>query len=299
MSDLSIVIVTYNSAGVIRRCLDSIFVQEITPDTLEVIVVDNASTDETKEIVSTYSFKIRIIGNAENRGFAAAANEGASQAKNSLVLFLNPDVYCTEGSLKKMLGFFQEHRAVSIMGCRMLNTEGNEQRSCWKKPNLTTLIAEMFLPYDFSLKLVTKEPKQASVVPSVSGACMVVFRNDFEKLRGFDERFFMYYEDIDLCIRAQQAGLKTYYNPDATAIHEVGASSWKNMSIFFERFYRSKLLFFRKHYSIVVSLLAFLIMLIGISLRIVVYGLVGVLGARNKFIGLSKDHSTSLKALFR
>lgn len=299
MSDVSIIIVTYNSAGVIRRCLDSIFLQEIIPAKLDVIVVDNASTDETKTIASTYSSNVRIIGKTENRGFAAAANEGAFQAKSELLLFLNPDVYCSEGTLKHILGFFQEHQGVSLMGCRLLNTDGSSQRSCWKKPNLTTLVAEMFLSYKFSLKLVTQEPKHISIVPSISGACMVVRRSDFEKLQGFDERFFMYYEDMDLCVRAQQAGLKIYYYPDASVIHEIGTSSWNDMPSFFERFYTSKLLFFRKHYSAVVSSLALFIMLIGISLRILAYSLVGVLGGRGKFLGLSKNHIASLKALFR
>ncbi|MBI3580375.1 MAG: glycosyltransferase, partial [Ignavibacteriales bacterium] len=158
MSDLSIVIVTYNSAGVIRRCLDSVFVEELAPYTLEVSIVDNASTDETKNIVSTYSSKIRITENTENRGFAAAANEGASLAQSALLLFLNPDSHVEPGSLKKMLVFSRERSEVSIAGCQMLHANGTKQRSCWKKPNLATLIAEMFLPYDVSLKLVTEEP---------------------------------------------------------------------------------------------------------------------------------------------
>ncbi|MBI3788662.1 MAG: glycosyltransferase family 2 protein, partial [Ignavibacteriales bacterium] len=213
MSDLSIVIVTYNSAGVIRRCLDSVFGQELAPYTLEVIIVDNASTDETKDIVLTYSSKIRVVENTENRGFAAAANEGASLAQSALLLFSNPDTYVEPGSLKKMLAFFPEHSEISIAGCRMLHENGTKQRSCWKKPNLATLIAEMVLPYDVSLKLVTEEPQQTSTVPSVSGACMLIKRSDFVNLHGFDTDFFMYYEDIDFCVRAQQAGLKTYYYP--------------------------------------------------------------------------------------
>lgn len=299
MSDLSIVIVTFNSAGVIRRCLDSIFAQELAPYTLEIIIIDNASTDETKNILLSYSSKIRIVENTENRGFAAAANMGASHAQSSPLFFLNPDSYVTPGSLKKLLAFSQEHREVSIIGCRMLHTDGTNQRSCWKKPNLATLVAEMVLPYNLSLKLVTEEPRQESPVPGVSGACMLVRRSDFEKLHGFDEKFFMYYEDIDLCVRARQAGLKTYYYPDATVIHEIGASSWQTMSVFFERFYASKLMFFRKHYSVFVSLLALLILMVGIVLRIGAYGLVGVLFMKGKFISLSKSHITALRALFQ
>jgi GT2 family glycosyltransferase len=176
----------------------------------------------------------------------------------------------------------------------MVGEQGNHQASCWHDPSLTTVFCEMFLPYNLSLSLVTEKPLITKEVDMVSGGCMAVQREVFRDLNGFDERFFMFYEDADLCLRARKAGFKVYHTPAISVVHHVGSSN-DDPTLFFFRVYRSKLQFIRKHYSSLSYVAAYVMVIGGIVLRIPAYALLGAAGFNKKFLGLAKVYTKVLK----
>jgi GT2 family glycosyltransferase len=295
--DFSVVIVTYNSSAWIRPCLDSVLRQAGECSRLEIIVVDNASTDETRAIVATEYPLVTVIANDRNRGFGAAVNQGAARAQHDVLLFLNPDTVVEAGFMRGLHEFFALHPGPSIAGGRLKEPDGRVQPSCWRTPGLWSVLVESALPYTISLEIMTVIPSEVSLVETVSGACMAVAKADFDRLGGFDERFFMYYEDFDLCIRARQAGIPVYHVPGAPVVHHVRKSTEQSGEQFFLYVYRSKLEIVRKHESPAAHLLASLIVLAGISVRIPLYALAGKLLQKEELLRLSKYHTFVLPRL--
>ncbi len=293
---ISIIIITYNSFNEIGRCLESIYRQTDSVD-VETIVVDNASTDFTSEIVTNKFPSITLIQNQTNIGFAAAVNQAAVQSKSDYLLILNPDTILESNFFNKLHTSIEGKSDLSIIGFKLIGANGEHQPTCWKNPSLKTLFFEMFLPHKLSLKLVTENKHSLSEVDSVSGACMLVKRNVFQKLGGFDENFFMYLEDLDFCLRARKAGYKVFTNPEIKIVHHVAKSSWQDIQSFFLNIYTSKIYFFRKHYRTASFLLALLLISIGIMLRIVMYFIAGGLSFNKKLLRLSKYHIFVLKKI--
>ncbi len=295
MLNLSVIIVTYNSAEFIDNCIKSIELNN--HHDIELIVVDNASTDSTSQIIKNKFPNITLIQNRKNIGFAAAVNQAAILSKSDYLLLLNPDTTLESNFFNKLLISIEGKSDLLIIGFKLVGVNGEHQPTCWKTPSLKTLLSEMFLPYKLSLQLVTENKHSLSEVDSVSGACMLLKREVFEKLQGFDERFFMYLEDIDFCLRARKSGYKVFINPDIIVVHHIAKSSWQDMQSFFLNIYKSKIYFFRKHYRTANFLLAFLLIIIGIKLRIVMYFISGVLSFNKKLISLSKYHIFVLKKI--
>jgi hypothetical protein len=296
---LSVIIVTYNSKQTIGDCLRSIELsaRQLPPgDKLEIICVDNASTDGSADIIASSFSTVRLIRNEENRGFAAAVNQAAKAAKCDALFILNPDTSLTENTLVEISRFLRERNDVSLFGCRLQDVDGKPQPSCYKTPSLWTLALEMFLPYSGSLRFVTNSPpspvsqERGGEVDTVTGAAMVVRKNLFEKLGGFSEDFFLYYEDLDFCVRARAAGSAAYYIPSAVVMHRKGASSWQDMKMFFYYLYSSKLTYFRKHLSRLGYAFARILIYWGIILRIIAYSVVGTLTFNKHLLSLARDH---------
>lgn len=292
--DYSVIIVTYNSAAWVGECLDSLMRQQGDCARLELIVVDNASTDDTVAILRSAYPDLTILRNERNLGFAAAVNQGVKAAGCSRLLFLNPDSRVEPGFFSGLERFFDEYPGPSIVGCRLKGSDGSPQASCWKTPGLWTTLLESSLPYEFSVGLVTENPSETRQVETVSGACMMVGREDFLRLGRFDERFFMYYEDFDLCIRARRAGIPVYYVPGASVVHHVRKSTERAGEMFFLYVYQSKLRILQKHESGAAYLLAYLIIVAGILIRIPAYAVAGTLFAKQELLHLSKYHTLVL-----
>lgn len=289
--DFSVIIVTYNSAGWIRPCLDSVLRQAVECDHLEVVIIDNASTDDTPMTVAREYPHVTLIRNDSNCGFAVAVNQGAAEARCSTLVFLNPDTTIETGFFRGLHEFFDSHPGPAIAGGQLKEPDGRVQPSCWRTPGLWTVLLESSLPYTVSLGLTTVIPPGTASVETVSGACMAIGKTEFDRLGGFDERFFMYYEDLDLCMRARRAGMTVYYVPAASVIHHVRKSTEQSGERFFLYVYRSKLEIVRKHESPAAHLLAFLIVLTGIALRIPAYAVAGKLLHKEELLRLSKYHT--------
>ena len=177
----------------------------------------------------------------------------------------------------------------------MVDPAGNPQASCWKSPSLFLLFLESFLPYSVSLPLITELPDTAREVDMVSGGSMIVRREIFTELGGFDERFFLYYEDTDLCLRARRAQHRIWYLPDIPVSHHVAISTEGNREKFFRYIYSSKRAFYGKHFHGCKSSLASGFILVGIFIRIIAYGFIGFFGV-NEFRQLYSHHLQLLRS---
>jgi N-acetylglucosaminyl-diphospho-decaprenol L-rhamnosyltransferase len=232
---VSVVIVTYHSAPVIEQCLRA--VAEGAPDVpMEVIVVDNASADDTIAIARAAAPLARFIEQDRNGGFADGCAAGARVASGRWLLFLNPDTVIAAGAIKALLDCAADRPAAGIVGGRFVHEDGSvDPRSWWGRPSLWSalcfaLCLNTLLPGSRVFDPETPRPwsadlKEVRAVPVVSGACMLVQQELWEQLGGFDKQYFLYGEDADFCLRAAKAGCQPVVTARAECRHIGGKSS--------------------------------------------------------------------------
>jgi GT2 family glycosyltransferase len=223
--DLTISIVTYNSRNYIEPCLGSILsaTQNIQ---FEVWVVDNNSRDGSADIVRDLFPSVHLIRNKKNLGFGQANNVILEAAKSRYSLVMNPDVLVPRGSLESMVAFMDSHQKAGVLGCKLLNTDETLQFSCRRYPRLSWIMARVFLldrlsPEAAGLRryfMMDWDHDSASEVEWVTAACMMFRQGALQQTGLFDKRFFMYYEDVDLCRRIGQKW-KVHYCPHIHMIH--------------------------------------------------------------------------------
>lgn len=254
MIKLSIVILSYNTKDLTLACLKSIVSQyekELKRNELEIIVVDNNSTDNSVESIKYYvsSIKyegmIKLIQNKENVGFAKGCNLGAEAAKGKYILFLNSDTKALDKGFLSMVNFLDKNNNVAILGGKLENSDGSTQRSCGRFYNLFSLTI-MLLGLE-RLGFLRSSPEKILKVDWVSGACMMVKKDVFEKLDGFDEKLFMYVEDMEICFRAKKLSFSTYFYPFLKLRHKSLGSSNGTFAII--NIYKGILQFYSKHKS--------------------------------------------------
>lgn len=243
MPKISVVILTYNSSSHILDLLRSIKKTQKNLDDLEIIVVDNASDDNTLDLVKDSNFNVKIRELPKNIGFAAGINSGADHATGQYLLFLNPDTKIEKGEFGQMLDLFNDEK-IGIIGGKMLN--GNlVEKSAGKELGFISSIALIFgLDEKLGFRYSPKKPQE---VGFVSGGFMLIRKKLFSQLKGFDEDFFMYVEDADLCLRASQKGYKTYFTPDFVLEHKAHGSSNREFAIL--NICKGIILYHKKHSS--------------------------------------------------
>lgn len=231
--DISVIIVSYKVPALLGACLTSLR-REVADCSYEVIVVDNASGDETAELVRDEFPDVRLIALEENIGFAAGSNLGARAATGEYVLMLNPDTELVGDTLGALLRYARAHPEAGLVGGRTLRPDGElEPGSCWGAQSLWSLVCFAFgLSSIFRGSRVFNPESLAGWsrdterrVDIVTGCLCLVPRAVWEQLDGFDESFFMYGEDADLAARARSRGYHPAITPDAVILHHVGASS--------------------------------------------------------------------------
>lgn len=217
---LSIIIVNYNSTDNLKKCLASL--SQHGKIGMEVFIVDNNSRDfDTKEIKSICS-NVNIIINPKNQGFAKANNQAYKLSKGEIILLLNPDVEVLPGALDVMASYLSKHQDVAAVGPKLLNEQRQEANKGYY--NKFPVLSDVFSCY-FRLKKITAPlPDYAIEVAQIPGACLMVKREVIEKIGFLDERFFVWMEDVDFCLRIKQAGWKLMYLPQAEALHAGGAT---------------------------------------------------------------------------
>ncbi len=218
--DLSIIIVSFNTRDLLEKCLDSV---AVGPVKAEIFVIDNASTDGSVEMIRKKFPKVRLIKNKENTGFARAINQGLREAKGENILLLNSDTQVKKNALKELLDF-EKASGPAIIGAKMLNKDGTVQASVFYLPTLRRAILEYWLGKKGYFSKYSPVGNGAQRVEAVSGGVMLIPRTIIEKIGILDEKYFMYFEDLDYCRRATRAGFAIYYLPKAEIIHEHGAS---------------------------------------------------------------------------
>jgi GT2 family glycosyltransferase len=230
--DLSIVIVNWNSAALLRDCLRSIYATASALE-FEVIVIDNASFDGSELMVRREFPAVRFIQSDQNLGFAGANNVAFTHSSGRNVLFLNPDTEITGNALSLMCTTLDAIPDAGAVGCRLLNSDLSLQTSCVQAfPSLLNQTLDFeFLQHLFpnsslwGTRSLYARNSQAAAVDIISGACLMIRRIVFEQVGQFSTDYFMYAEDMDLCYQANRAGWRNYFVGDATVIHHGGRSS--------------------------------------------------------------------------
>lgn len=257
---LAIVIVNWNSGTQLRECLASVSVSgsKLSADSAlqNVVVVDNGSTDGSCEDLLVRHGRLTVIRNEANRGFAAACNQGAAGLCSDLILFLNPDTRLFEDSLAIPLTHLAEpaHGRTGIAGIQIVDETGRVDRTCARFPTAGHF-ARQALAIDRLWPAMGHAMREwnhldSRPVDQVIGAYFLIRRALFEQLGGFDERFFVYFEEVDLALRARQVGWRSMYFADAQVFHKGGGTSdqVKARRLFYSL--RSRLRYGRKHFSL-------------------------------------------------
>lgn len=268
-SNVSVVIVSYNTRDKLRRCLAQIELEH------ETVVVDNGSDDGSAAMIRAEFPAVHLIENADNRGFGAANNQGLEVATRSLVLFLNSDCYAEPGAIERLAHGFEDRPGVVAAGGRLLNPDGSNQESVAGRLTLFAVLLEQLHIDRFAGRFRywrTASARPHVPVDQVMGACLMI-----RPVERFDERFFLYCEDTDLCRRLSYHGV-ILFEPEARFVHELGSSSvgeerWRAVA----RYNRGKELYFAIHHGRFAAGLCWLMDRLGALLRLLVY-LVATLG---------------------
>jgi GT2 family glycosyltransferase len=258
MKKVDVVIVNWNTGPYLKECVESVI--KYDSDLVDkIIVVDNASTDNSIPLISEIS-GITLIENSGNFGFGRACNIGAKICTSEYILFLNPDARIYENTLSSCLDFLDDEKnaSVGILGVPLEDTNGNIARCCARYPSIFNMVSsamglDKLIPSSGALMkewdhLTTRE------VDQVIGAFFLVRGDVYKKLNGFDERFFVYYEEVDFSYRAKKKGYKSVYYSGARAFHYGGVSSSKAIAnrLFFSL--RSRVQYFYKHFNVASTL---------------------------------------------
>ncbi|MBU1127144.1 MAG: glycosyltransferase family 2 protein [Patescibacteria group bacterium] len=215
---LSIIIPSYNTKDLLKKCLDS--VRQLAD---EIIVVDNGSIDGSAKMIDASFPNVVLIENTQNLGFAKAINKGVKKASGKFVFLLNSDTVVRKDALAKAFGFLARNPD-SIIGLGLVNPDGSIQSSVYHFPTIWRAIKEFWFGIENSYQKYTPKGEDAKRVDAVTGAAMIVSKDVFEKLNGFDEKYFFYFEDLDFCRKASKKGISVYYLPFAKILHHHGAS---------------------------------------------------------------------------
>ena len=270
LADVSIIIVNYNTLNLLRDCLASLMQTE--GGVCEIVVVDNASADGSAAMVEKEFPGVIVIRNRQNAGFSRANNQGIRQAKGKFFLLLNSDTVVRAGAVQSMAEFLRSQAEVGAVTCRLLNADGTIQPSISNRPGPVLLFFRLLgvsrlisgertrhwlsRTCGFFLGKTIRSYLSPYVahnspfeVENISGACLMLRREVVEQVGFLDEGFFMYFEDMDYCLRLQNAGWKMYYLPQGEIVHFGGMSSGGRMRNYSAHSYRALFHFYKKHFS--------------------------------------------------
>ena len=255
MLSCSVIIIAYNSCDFIPACLKSVRDACEGIDS-QIIVLDNGSTEPIIPEIKNFFPEVEWIDSKENLGFGKGCNLAEKHATKPYLFFINPDTIISKNAFREMLKFMEEHPDAGTVGCRILNEDGSIQWACRRSfPTIVSAVsktiglAAMF-PKSKTLasyNMTYADPDEMIEVDAISGSFFCIRRDVYEKLNGFDEDFFMYGEDLDLCFRTKQMGLHNYYTPVTNILHFKGQSCRTRRWGSYVDFYKAMLIFVKKH----------------------------------------------------
>ncbi len=219
------IVVNWNAGKHLAQCVTALINQRGID--LDVVVVDNASSDNSLEALKTYGDRVRLIQTGENLGFGRAVNRGVAVSHSAIVVAMNPDVVLQPDAVNTMVDFLDTHANVGMVGPKLKDADGQVLASCGEAPRLRDEICRKFLLHLIFplLKFRRRSPSQPEAVAWVTGACFAVRRRVLDAVNGLDEAIFMYYEDVDLGLSINRSGWQVMYLPHAEGIHIGGESS--------------------------------------------------------------------------
>ena len=247
LTELSVVIVNYNVSYFLEACLNSVL-DACRDISAEIIVVDNNSSDDSCKMLGEKFSEVRLLSNKENTGFSKANNQGVAIAQGTYVLILNPDTFLPEDSINQVIDFIKKQKDPGAVGIQFMDGTGNFLPEC--KRNIPTLkIAGQKLRGN-SKRYYAGHINQDEVakVDVLTGAFMLIKRETYLKVGGFDEDYFMFGEDIDLSYKLLNQGYQNYYYGKARMIHYKGESTKKDV-VYLRNFYGAMQIFYKKHFK--------------------------------------------------
>lgn len=284
MMDVTIIVVNWNTRDILRDCLNSVY-EQTEGISFEVVVVDNASVDGSAGMVQEKFPQVILIENTENRGFAAANNQGMCVARGRYVLLLNSDAIVLDRAIQKTIAFAEQHTEAAVVGCKVLNPDQTLQPTCFMFPSLLNLFLSTTYLYKFfprsrffgRERMTWWDRQDVREVEVVTGCFMLVRKEAIDQVGMMDEGFFMYAEEADWCYRFKKAGWKRFFLPSAQIIH-LGAQSSKQVKVpMMIQLRKAILQFIEKNYGSfhqrVARILVCLFFLLRIPFWIVVAGL--------------------------
>ena len=272
LKSLAIIIVNWNTCKLLEDCLDSIPANTSTSP-FEIWVVDNASIDESPRMVRERFPQVHLIENLDNVGFAGANNQAIQRCTEKYILLLNPDTLVEPCALQTLVDFLDTHPKAGAAGARILNPDGSTQISSHPRPTLFREFWRMFhldALWQYAEYPLSKwGTDQAQEVDALMGACLLLRKEVLDHIGYFDEDYFIYSEEVDLCFRIQRAGWHLYWVPHAKVVHFGGQSTQQVPNEMFLHLYQSKIKYFRKHHGSSAAQVYILILLIAALSRII------------------------------
>jgi GT2 family glycosyltransferase len=255
---ISAILVNYNAGGELAHALSSIAV-ELADRQWEAVVVDNASSDGSADVVADFAPHVRLLRNNENVGFARGVNQGLAVTSGPLVLLMNPDCRLEVGAVGILTHELERSDSHAVAGPRIFNPDGTVQGSARGDPDMftglfgrTTVLRRLLPDLAVAKRNVVsgddgRHGGESVTVDWLSGACLLVRRAELDRVNGFDERYFLYWEDADLCRRLRVGGAQIRYVPAAAATHRVGQSSRSVRAASIRAFHESAYLYYATH----------------------------------------------------
>ncbi len=302
MMALSIVIVSWNTKDLLRNCLTSIYDQAFPYD-LETWVVDNFSKDGSALMVENDFPQVKLVKNLDNVGFAKANNQAISMAQGEYILLLNPDTILSKDALVNLVDYLKQDPSVGAVGSKLLNADGSLQTSCYPAPTLFREFWRMFYLDKFFALGIYKMANWNQLAPHqvdvLMGASLMVRGNLLHKLNGFDESYYIYSEEVDLCYRIRKAGFDIHWVPSSEVTHFGGQSTKQVANKMFLQLYQSKIQYFRKNYGVLSAIIYKIILLMASMVRFVVspISMITFPSRRKEYSNLARNYSDLILAL--
>lgn len=281
MPELTVIILSWNTCDLLSKCLSSLFNcgGEVN---FEVLVIDNGSSDGSQQMVRNKFPQVQIVENEKNLGFAGGNNQGISLSKSPFVLLLNSDAFITENALISLMELMRKYKKAGIVGGQLINPDGSFQASNSKFPGLwqefliLSGLGRLFKGRYYPSR-GPEAKKGPQIVDYVEGACLLARRDAIEQAGYLSEDYFMYSEEVDWCYSMFKAGWQVWYQPNAKIIHLGGASSQNRQTDREGDLYRSRVIFFRKHYGSIKVLILKWMIIVFVALKSIFHGILGLL----------------------
>jgi N-acetylglucosaminyl-diphospho-decaprenol L-rhamnosyltransferase len=299
MALLNIIIINWNAGDLLFNCINSVLGSDLSSESYSIYVIDNNSTDNSLALIENISPNVHVFESKVNLGFGKACNYGAKMEDSEYLLFLNPDTMIGEHTLKESIDYLNRNPGVTVLGCKHLDENGNIKPSCSRFPTFRNSLNDIFgiskiFPKKFkSAALMTDwDHSESRFVDQVMGAYFLIRRKNFDLLNGFDEQFFIYYEDSDLARRVTENGGSVYYNSQISIFHAgMGTTNKvKDLRLFYSL--SSQFKYHKKYFKPYQNIILFsLVHLVELPLRVInAFLKEGWHGAKEVLVGFSMLH---------